>query len=79
MWAFLCCYPGLPMSGLWAGFWFISPLFGVWARGSLVGLSVGLNVGSGWLLVVFSDVVVAFSSFWGGGGEGFHLMFFVSG
>ena len=34
--------------------------------GFLVGLPVGLYVESGWMLVVFSVVVVAFSSFPGG-------------
>ena len=53
------------MPGLWAGCWFISSFPGVWAWGSLVGLSVGLHVGSGWMLVVFSDVVVAFPSLGG--------------
>ena len=39
-----------------------------------VRLPVCLYVGSRWLLVIFSVVVVAVSSFWGGG-EGFPLVY----
>ena len=73
LWAFLFCYPWLPMPGLWEGFWsLLCPGCGLGFF--FVRLPVCLYVGSRWLLVIFSVVVVAVSSLWGGG-EGFPLVY----
>ena len=56
---------------MWAGFWFVSPLPGVWAWFSLVGLPVGMLVGSGLMFgghLSFGCCLLLLS--WGGGGGG---------